>query len=181
MSETEKEDLKDEVLETEEDLAVETEEAETEAQTLSENELLIKTLKEEYDKMQDYALRTKADLENIKKRNERLGTERYQDGKCDTLVAILPVLDSLDRAMAMEMPDSVKEGIEKIQKQCWTIFEKMGVTEIPAEGEEFDPNLHNAMMQVEDPENSGKVKQVFEKGYKYNDKILRHASVIVAK
>ncbi len=138
-------------------------------------------LKEEYEKMQNFALRTKADLENIKKRNENIAREMYQDGKSETLLAMLPVLDNITRAMALDMPDTVKEGIAKIKKQFDMIFEKMGVTEIIAQGEKFDPNFHTALMQVENPEHSGEVVQVYEAGYKYKDKILRHSSVVVAK
>lgn len=138
-------------------------------------------LKLEYEKMQAFAQRTKADLENIKKRNENIASQMYKDGKTDTLVSMLPVLDSLNRAITLEMPDSVKEGISKIKKQFDMVLEKMGVVEILAQDETFDPNFHTALMQIDDEENSGKCVQVYENGYKYKDKILRHSSVVVAK
>lgn len=138
-------------------------------------------LQEENDALQNYAMRMKADLENIKKRNENIARDMYNDGRCDTILAFLPVVDNLERAMELEMPDGIKEGLSKVKKQIDTIFERLNVTEIPSLGEEFNPNFHNALMQIDDEENSGKCVQVYEKGYKINDKILRHASVVVAK
>lgn len=150
-------------------------------QEISDYESAYNTLKAEYDKMQNYAMRTKADLENIKKRNENIASDMYLEGKLDTLAKVLPVMDSVDRALAIEMPEAIKDGLEKIKKQFDSVLEKLGVEEIKAEGEVFDPNMHNALMQVDDEANSGKVVNVYEKGYKYKDKILRHASVVVAK
>lgn len=147
----------------------------------SKTQTQIQELQEENDRLQNYAMRMKADLENIKKRNENIARDMYNDGKSDAILAFLPVVDNLERAMAIEMPDGIKEGLEKVKKQINTIFDRMNITEIPAEGEVFDPKLHNALMQVDDEENSGKCVQVYEKGYKINDKILRHASVVVAK
>ena len=150
-------------------------------QEISDYESAYNTLKAEYDKMQNYAMRTKADLENIKKRNENIASDMYLEGKLDTLAKVLPVMDSVDRALAIEMPEAIKDGLEKIKKQFDSVLEKLGVEEIKAEGEVFDPNMHNALMQVDDEANSGKVVNVYEKGYKYKEKILRHASVVVAK
>ncbi len=138
-------------------------------------------LKVEYEKMQNFALRTKADLENIRKRNENIARDMYLDGKTETLVGMLPVLDSINRALTIEMPESILDGISKIKKQFDMLFEKMGVTEIAALDEDFNPNFHTALMQVDDEEKSGKCTQVFENGYMFKDKILRHASVVVAK
>lgn len=138
-------------------------------------------MKAELERLQNYTLRMKADIENMKKRNQNLATEMYKDGKMETLCAVLPVADSLDRALALDMEENVKEGIDKIKKQFESIIEKLGIVEINAVGEQFNPNLHNALMQVEDAENSGKCVQVYEKGYKLGDKVLRHASVVVAK
>lgn len=138
-------------------------------------------LRAEIERLKNYSLRMKADIENMKKRNQNIASEMYRDGKMETLCAVLPVADSLDRALALDMDEKVKEGIDKIKKQFEAIIEKLGIEEINAEGEPFDPNLHNALMQIEDKENSGKCVQVYEKGYKLGDKVLRHASVVVAK
>lgn len=136
---------------------------------------------EENDRLQNYAMRMKADMENIKKRNENIARDMYNDGKNDAVLAFLPVVDNLERAMELEMPEGIKDGLSKVKKQIDTIFERLNIKEIESLGMEFDPNLHNALMQIEDEANSGKCVQVYEKGYKINDKILRHASVVVAK
>jgi len=120
-------------------------------------------------------------MENIKKRNEHIARDMYNDGRNDAIISFLPVVDNLERAMSLEMPDGIKDGLSKVKKQIDTIFERLNIKEIESLGKEFDPNLHNALMQVDDEENSGKCVQVYEKGYKINDKILRHASVVVAK
>lgn len=136
------------------------------------------SLQAEVDRLQNYLLRMKADHENMKKRNANLAKEMYEDGKLETITLLLPVIDSFDRAIAMNTQD---EGILAIKKLFDSILEKIGVEEIKSKWEEFDPKYHNALMQVEDEANSGKVVEVYEKGYKYKDKILRHASVVVAK
>lgn len=141
----------------------------------------IQRLQEENEKLQNFALRMKADMENIKKRNENIARDMYNDGRNDTVLALLPVFDNFDRAMELEMPDGIKDGLSKVKRQIETIFERLNIKEIESLGKEFDPNLHNALMQVDDDENSGKCVQVYEKGYKIGDKILRHASVVVAK
>lgn len=138
-------------------------------------------LRQENEKLQNYAMRMKADMENIKKRNENIARDMYNDGKNDAVLALLPVFDNLARAMELEMPDGIREGLLKVKKQLDTIFERLNISEIECLGKEFDPNLHNALMQIDDEENSGKCVQVYEKGYKIGDKILRHASVVVAK
>lgn len=141
----------------------------------------IQKMIDENERLQNYAMRMKADMENFKKRNENIARDMYNDGRFDTALAFLPVVDNLERAMELEMPEGIKEGLSKIKKQIDTIFERLNIKEIESLGAEFDPNLHNALMQVEDEANSGKCVQVYEKGYKINDKILRHASVVVAK
>lgn len=183
----EKENLQEEVLE---EKVESTESAETQDKAeektekpkrKSKSQAEMQRLLEENDKLQNYALRMKADMENIKKRNENIARDMYNDGKNDAILTFLPVVDNLERAMSLDMPDGIKEGLSKVKKQIETIFERNNITEIECIGKEFDPNLHNALMQVDDEANSGKCVQVYEKGYKINDKILRHASVVVAK
>lgn len=147
----------------------------------NKNQAELQRLIEENEKLQNYAMRMKADMENVKKRNENIARDMYNDGKADTVLAFLPVVDNLERAMELEMPDGIREGLSKVKKQVDTIFERLNITEIQSLNEPFDPNVHNALMQVDDEENSGKCVQVYEKGYKMNDKVLRHASVVVAK
>lgn len=164
------------------DVASEEAQAEDKPKRKSKTQLEMQRLVEENEKLQNYAMRMKADMENMKKRNEHIAKDMYNDGKYDTVVTFLPVVDNLDRAMNIEMPEGIKEGLGKVKKQIDTIFERLNIKEIESLGKPFDPNLHNALMQVDDvPENSGKCVQVYEKGYKIGDKILRHASVVVAK
>ncbi len=147
----------------------------------SKTQAEMQRLVEENEKLQNYAQRMKADMENIKKRNENIARDMYNDGKQDAILVFLPVVDNIERAMELDMPDGIKDGLSKVKKQIETIFERMNITEIESLGKEFDPNLHNALMQIDDEANSGKCVQVYEKGYKIKDKILRHASVVVAK
>lgn len=182
----EKENLQEEVLEekVEKDEPESEEKAEEKAEKpkrKSKTQAEMQRLIEENDRLQNYALRMKADMENIKKRNENIARDMYNDGRFDTVLSFLPVVDNLERAMALEMPDGIKDGLSKVKKQIDSIFEKLNITEIESLGQDFDPNLHNALMQVEDEANSGKCVTVYEKGYKIKDKILRHASVVVAK
>ncbi len=182
----EKENLQEEVLEekVEKDKTESEEKAEEKAEKpkrKSKTQAEMQRLIEENDRLQNYALRMKADMENIKKRNENIARDMYNDGRFDTVLSFLPVVDNLERAMALEMPDGIKDGLSKVKKQIDSIFEKLNITEIESLGQDFDPNLHNALMQVEDEANSGKCVTVYEKGYKIKDKILRHASVVVAK
>ena len=182
----EKENLQEEVLEekVEKDKPESEEKAEEKAEKpkrKSKTQAEMQRLIEENDRLQNYALRMKADMENIKKRNENIARDMYNDGRFDTILSFLPVVDNLERAMALEMPDGIKDGLSKVKKQIDSIFEKLNITEIESLGQDFDPNLHNALMQVEDEANSGKCVTVYEKGYKIKDKILRHASVVVAK
>lgn len=182
----EKENLQEEVLEekVEKDQPESEEKAEEKAEKpkrKSKTQAEMQRLIEENDRLQNYALRMKADMENIKKRNENIARDMYNDGRFETILSFLPVVDNLERAMALEMPDGIKDGLSKVKKQIDSIFEKLNITEIESLGQDFDPNLHNALMQVEDEANSGKCVTVYEKGYKIKDKILRHASVVVAK
>ena len=182
----EKENLQEEVLEekVEKDQPESEEKAEEKAEKpkrKSKTQAEMQRLIEENGRLQNYALRMKADMENIKKRNENIARDMYNDGRFDTILSFLPVVDNLERAMALEMPDGIKDGLSKVKKQIDSIFEKLNITEIESLGQDFDPNLHNALMQVEDEANSGKCVTVYEKGYKIKDKILRHASVVVAK
>ena len=182
----EKENLQEEVLEekVEKDQPESEEKAEEKAEKpkrKSKTQAEMQRLIEENDRLQNYALRMKADMENIKKRNENIARDMYNDGRFDTILSFLPVVDNLERAMALEMPDGIKDGLSKVKKQIDSIFKKLNITEIESLGQDFDPNLHNALMQVEDEANSGKCVTVYEKGSKIKDKILRHASVVVAK
>ncbi len=136
---------------------------------------------QKYDELFDKHLRVLAEYENYKRRTQKEKDEIYTTAKMDTVEAILPVLDNLERALGSEESSPFKDGVAMIVKQLLETLEKMGVTPIEALGKAFDPNLHNAVMHIED-ENFGEniVAEEFQKGYQLNDKVIRHSMVKVA-
>ena len=129
--------------------------------------------------------RERADFENFRKRNQSVMADSYASGTADTIEAILPVLDNFERAIC-GLSDEEKEqpfakGILMVYKQLGEILKNMGLTEIAAQGEAFDPNLHHAVMQesAEEGQEDGCVIDVFGKGYMLNGKVLRHSMVKV--
>ncbi len=131
----------------------------------------------ELDELNDKYIRLYAEYDNYRKRSEKEKGESYQAGMIFTVTQFIPLLDNLDRALAYE-PEN--EGLKLICKQLREIFEKLGVEEINADGQNFDPNLHNAVMHEEDAEKGENlVVQTFQKGYSVNGKIVRHAVVKV--
>lgn len=140
-----------------------------------------KKLKEELESTKDRLLRLTAEYDNYRKRTSKEKEGIYSDAYVDVLKEIIPILDNLERAIAADGSlDDLKKGIEMTIKGCKDSFIKLGVEEIDDSGE-FDPNIHNAVMHVED-ENLGKnvIAEVFQKGYKKDDKIIRHTMVKVA-
>ncbi|MDU1348339.1 MAG: nucleotide exchange factor GrpE [Clostridium argentinense] len=139
------------------------------------------SLKEELSSLKDRFLRLTAEYDNYRKRTTREKENIYLDACEDVLKEMFPVLDNLERALnASGSEEDLRKGIEMTVKQFNTSFEKLGVEEI-ATDMEFDPNFHNAVMHVED-ENLGKnqVAEVFLKGYKKGNKVLRYSMVKVA-
>jgi molecular chaperone GrpE len=138
-------------------------------------------LKNELDTMKDRLMRNSAEYENYRKRTIKEKEGIYTDACEDVLKNIFPVLDNLERAAVIEgSMEDLKKGIEMTLRQLKDALAKLQVEEIPAEGE-FDPNFHNAVMHIEDI-NFGKnaVAEVFQKGYKRANKVLRHSMVKVA-
>ena len=151
---------------------------------LAENEELkkqLETSKAETLSTKDSWLRCAADFENFKKRNIDTRINAYKEGKIDIIKKILIVGDTLDRATSMNLDEKTMEGLKLIARQFKETLEAEGVTEINPQGEAFDPNFHEAVMQApkEEGETSGMIKQVFLKGYKLNDKVIRYAQVVV--
>ena len=150
----------------------------------SENEQLkkeIERLTAEVSATKDSWLRCAADFENFKKRNQDVRINAYRDGKSDIIKKILVVGDTLDRALSMSLDEKTMEGIKLMARQFSETLESEGVTAINPLGEVFDPNTQEAVMQVpkEEGEEPGTVKQVFLKGYKLQDKVIRYAQVVV--
>lgn len=137
------------------------------------------------EELQDRLKRQMAEFDNFRKRTEKEKAAMYEIGAKDIIEKILPVLDNFERGLAAvpedEKGSSFAEGIEKIYKQFVKTLEDAGVETIEAVGQQFDPNLHNAVMHVED-ENLGEnvVAVELQKGYTYKDSIVRHSMVQVA-
>ena len=140
---------------------------------------------EKIEELTDRLTRQMAEFDNFRKRTEKEKSQMYEVGAKDIIEKILPVVDNFERGL-----DAVKEedkedpfiqGMEKVYKQLMTTLEGIEVKPIEAVGKEFDPNLHNAVMHVED-ENFGEniVAEEFQKGYTYRDSIVRHSMVKVA-
>ena len=140
-----------------------------------------KKVQEELDTTKDRLLRLTAEYDNYRKRTIKEKEGIYSDAYVDVLKEIIPILDNLERAIAADgSVEDLKKGIEMTIKGCQDSFTKLGIEEIDASGE-FDPNVHNAVMHIED-ENLEKnvIAEVFQKGYKKDDKIIRHTMVKVA-
>ena len=129
------------------------------------------------------AQRVQADFENFRRRNESVRSDSFIEGKRDVAAAMLPVLDNLERAAeaAANSPDeALKNGVDLVLKQMNEVYRKLDVTPINSLGEKFDPNLENAVLQgTEDEGEPGTVCEVFQKGYRMSDRVLRHAMVKV--
>ncbi len=125
-----------------------------------------------------------AEFDNFRKRTEKEKSAMFETGAKSVIEKMLPVVDNFERGLAA-IPEQEKgspfaEGMEMIYKQILTEFEKMDVKAIPAVGEEFNPEFHNAVMQVESEEfESGIVAQELQKGYTYRDSVVRHSMVAV--
>ena len=142
-------------------------------------ELAVKQL----ESTKDQFTRLSAEYDNYRKRTAKEKDNIYQDAKADTIKAFLDVYDNLERAAAAggDEDSAHKKGLEMIFQQYKTILEKLGVTEIEAKGQPFDPEKMNAVMHIDD-ENLGEneVAQVFQAGFQMGDKIIRYAIVQVA-
>ncbi len=141
-------------------------------------------LKEKIEELEDRVKRQMAEFDNFRKRSEKEKTMMFETGARSVIEKILPVVDNFERGLA-SVPDEEKEngfaqGMEMIYKQLMTELEKMEVKPIPAVGEEFNPDFHNAVMQVESEEyESGVIAQELQKGYTYRDSVVRHSMVAV--
>lgn len=130
----------------------------------------------------DKYLRLAAEYDNYRKRTAKEKESIWSEAKAQTVAAFLPVFDNLERALKQETADEAyAKGVQMTMTQLKTVLEKLGVEEIPAQGESFDPNVHNAVMHMEDEaleENT--VVEVFQAGFKMGEKVIRHAMVKVA-
>ena len=137
---------------------------------------------EKYNAEHDAHLRLAADYDNFRKRTVKEKEQSYGNGKADAIEKLLPVYDNLERALQQPTEDAAyKKGVEMTMTQLVGIFTGMGVEIFGEKGDTFDPNLHNAVMHTEEegtPENT--ITQVFQRGFKLGDKVIRFAMVQVA-
>ena len=140
--------------------------------------------KEKISELEDRAKRQLAEFENFRRRSEKEKQAMFDTGAKSVIEKILPVIDNFERGLAM-VPEDKKEdpfvdGMNRIYKQMLTELDNIGVKPIDAVGKEFDPNLHNAVMQVEsDQYDAGIVALELQKGYTYHDSVVRHSMVAV--
>ncbi len=140
--------------------------------------------KEKIEQLEDKVKRQLAEFENFRNRSEREKQMMFETGAKSVIEKMLPVVDNFERGLATVAPDKMEDpfvdGMNRIYKQLMTELENIGVKPIEAVGVEFDPNLHNAVMQVESEEyESGVVAQELQKGYTYRDTVVRHSMVAV--
>lgn len=141
-------------------------------------------LKEKVEELEDRVKRQMAEFENFRKRTEKEKTAMFETGAKSVIEKILPVVDNFERGLASvpeeDQDSAFSQGMQMIYKQLMTELEKLEVKPIPAVGEEFNPEFHNAVMQVESEEfDSGVVAQELQKGYTYRDSVVRHSMVAV--
>ncbi len=137
----------------------------------------IESLKVQLAESNDKYLRLAAEYENYRKRSAKEKSDAYNDAYSDAIKALLPLADSLDKALEFNPED---DGIKALCKLLTDTFAKIGVTPIESDGAEFDPNLHNAIMHEEDDTlGENVVAQTFQKGYLLGEKVIRHAMVKV--
>lgn len=140
---------------------------------------------EKIEELEDRVKRQMAEFDNFRKRTEKEKSHMYEVGARDVIEKILPVVDNFERGLAAvpegERINPVIEGMDKIYKQLMTVLTDLGVAPIEAAGQEFDPNLHNAVMHIEDEElGENIVAEEFQKGYTYKESVIRHSMVKVA-
>ncbi len=143
----------------------------------------IEALKKENAEIKDKWMRNVAEFDNYKKRNASLYSEAFADGEKEAIIKILPVGDNLDWAMTLDLDEKTLEGLKNIKRKFDETLKSMEVEEINPVGEVFNPEIAEAIMQVEgeEGEQSDTVKSVLYKGYKLKGKIIRYAKVSVVK
>lgn len=164
----------------------ETEETEDKKESKKKKDKKGDALKERIAELEDKTKRQLAEFENFRNRTEKEKQAMFETGARSVIEKLLPVVDNFERGLAT-VPEEEKEspfadGMNKIYKQLMTELDNMGVKHIEVVGKEFNPDFHNAVMQVESEEyESGIVAQELQKGYTYRDTVVRHSMVAVVK
>ena len=187
-AQTAEEDASEEVTEAEEAEQTDKEEAQKDSENKAKTSFFGKKKKEkdkfeqQIEELTDRLKRSMAEFDNYRKRTEKEKSSMYIIGAKDIVEKMLPIVDNFERGLAQAPEDDpFAEGMKMIYKQMMTAFDEMGVKPIEAVGKEFDPNLHNAVMHVEDESVSeNTVVEEFQKGYTYKDFVVRHSMVKVA-
>lgn len=143
-------------------------------------------LKEKVEELEDRVKRQMAEFENFRKRTEKEKTAMFETGAKSVIEKMLPVVDNFERGLASvpeeEKDGAIAQGMQMIYKQLMTELENLDVKPIPAVGEEFNPEFHNAVMQTQSEEfESGVIAQELQKGYTYRDSVVRHSMVAVVE
>ena len=165
----------------------EKEQASEQVETLTEKEKALadenEQLKKQIEDYKDKWMRNVAEFDNYKKRNAKLWQDAFNEGIASVIIKILPVGDNLDWALSLGLDEKTEEGIRGIRRKFDETLKSMEIEEINPVGKLFDPNEAEAVMQVEgdEGEESETVKQVFQKGYRKGEKIIRYAKVSVIK
>lgn len=189
MSKDNKKEKKDTAPHTEEDAKVKEEKTEeSKVEETKEEEVKVEedekkpSADDELAALNDKYLRLCAEYDNFRRRSQKEKTELYADVKANAVNAFLPVYDNLERAIAQETADKAyAKGVEMIMAQFMKTLEGLGVSKIDDVGEKFDPNLHNAVMHVDDEEKGeNEIVEVFQKGFTLGDKVIRFSMVKVA-
>jgi len=174
----------EEQLQQDEEVIVEDQQAAEEAPeaTIEQWQQALEIAVKQRDEYLDSLRRTQADFQNFKRRNQTARSDGYEEGSREAIAAILPTIDNLERAIdAAEKAGAdagIIDGIKMTLNMLFESLKRFGFEEVPALGEEFDPELHNAVMR-EAGDEPGKILEVFQKGYRVKDKIIRYAMVKV--
>ena len=153
--------------------------------TVAEWQAALELAVKQRDELKDSLLRAQAGFQNFKRRNQTARSDGYEDGVREAIAAMLPAIDNLERAIdAAEKTDdasavALAEGVKMTLNTLFESLKRFGFEEVPALGETFDPEKHNAVMR-EVPDDPGKVLEVFQKGYRVKDRIIRYAMVKVS-
>ena len=160
----------------------ETEVEETPVEETPEVQEPVNEYKEKYDREHDQLLRLAAEYDNFRKRSAKEKDGAYTNGKADTLAKLLPVYDNLERALNQPTEDAAyKKGVEMTMNELVKIFTGLGVEIFGNVGDAFDPNLHNAVMHIENEElGENVISQVFQAGFRCGEKVIRFSMVQVA-
>lgn len=184
-TEAEEEELDDEAIDGTDAVKSAKEIREEKKRKKKEKKLKVDPKDEKIAELTDRVARQMAEFENFRKRSEKEKSERYEIGAKDIIEKMLPIVDNFERGFQAvteeELSNPFVDGMDKIYKQLITTLEGLDVKPIPAVGEEFNPDLHNAVMHIEDEElGENVVAEEFQKGYTYREHVIRYSMVKVA-